>query len=84
LTIELALFENNSMEKQDRDKILEIANDIGIEVQFAKKKTDLQVEGVHLVEPTIEQVLNGVLSAIAHGCDVVMIHSRVTWPFKDY
>ncbi len=67
------------MTEQD---ILKLAYESGIEVRIAKKKTDTQAVGLHLVEPNIEQLLEGIKSALLLGVDMVVIHSKLGWPYQ--
>jgi hypothetical protein len=67
------------MTEQD---ILKLAYESGIEVRIAKKEADAQAVGLHLVEPNIEQLLEGIKSALLLGVDMVVIHSKLGWPYQ--
>lgn len=66
---------------EEREELINIAREQGVEVRFAKRKEDVQAEGIHLVEPDIEKLVAGIVSAIEHGCTIVMVHTKATWPF---
>lgn len=70
------------MKQIQPDEIIQVAHEAGIEVRYAKTKEDVQAEGIHLIEPNIQQLLDGLTEALLHGCDLVMIHSKLTWPYR--
>jgi len=63
------------------EEIIELAWQNDIEVQFAKSKAECSIEGIHLVEPTYKQIIDGMRDALAHNCKIIMIHSKLTWPY---
>lgn len=70
------------MTQQDHDNIIKVALQMDIEVMFAKYRKDVEREGVHIIEPTLEDVMNALLTAITHGANLVVIHSKLTWPYR--
>jgi hypothetical protein len=67
------------MKQHTKNEIIESAFERGIEVRWAKHPHDIQAEGIHLMDPNSEQLIEGLVRAITHGANLVMIHSRMTW-----
>lgn len=64
------------------EEIAELAWQNDIEVVFSKCREDASIEGIHLVEPNYNQLIDGMRSALAHNCKIIMIHSKLSWPYK--
>lgn len=69
------------MKQLHATKIVKQAHDLGIEVVWAKTPNDVRNLGVHLVEPSYKQIVDGLEQAILHNCGLVTIHSSLTWPY---
>lgn len=67
--------------KERHNKIVKEALEREIEVIWAKSHKDVKMEGVHLVEPTYLQIIDGLHTAIQHGVTLVIVHSELTWPY---
>ena len=70
------------MDKLEQEMLLEAAHSMGIEVTFAFRESDVEREGMHLVEPTFEQLMDGIARAMVCGVKLVLIHSRLNYPYK--
>lgn len=60
-------------------QILNEAYEKGVEVRWAKRTADIEHEGIHLMDPTFERMVEGLCYALIHGVDLVVIHSGITW-----
>lgn len=69
------------MTANEIEDVIKKAWDVGIEVIWAKMEDDVGREGVHLIEPTFEDVVGGLTSALHYGCSLVVIHSKVVRRF---
>jgi hypothetical protein len=66
-------------ETNQADVIIQQAFDAGVEVRWAKRTADIQEEGIHLMDPSFERMVEGLCYALMHGVDLVMVHSKTTW-----
>jgi len=65
-------------------EIIKLAFEQGIEVKLAKRKSDVSEEGVHIIEPTLSDIIEGLRTAILMGFPAVYLHSRLGWPYPPY
>lgn len=69
--------------EQHEKYILTYAYKKGVAIHFANDCDSIWEEGVHVFQPTLEEVWQAVSDAVKHGCKLVMIHeSKKTWPFS--
>lgn len=64
------------------EKTLREAYELGIEVIIAKTPSDARLQGVHLIEPTTEQVYKAIDDAMAQHLDKVIIHSKMAAQYR--
>lgn len=61
-------------------ELIEAANQIGIKVIKAKNAKDAQCVGVHLLNPTLDELMDAVNVAERDMFPRVVIHNSRTWP----
>jgi len=66
------------------EEVIKLALEQGIEVKLAKRKSDVKEEGVHIIEPTLSDIIDGLKTAILMGFPAVYLHSKVGWPYAPY
>jgi pyruvate/2-oxoglutarate dehydrogenase complex dihydrolipoamide dehydrogenase (E3) component len=60
---------------------IKLAHEAGIEIRIAKKRDDATALGLHLVEPNLDQLVEGIKTALLMGADVIILHSKIGWPY---
>lgn len=61
-------------------RLIKAANEMGIEVMKARNSKDAQAIGVHLLNPTVDELARAVDVAERDMFPRVVIHNARTWP----
>jgi len=70
------------MTQDQINQVVHAALNCNIEVFIAKKQSDAKLSGVHLIEPTIADLINALRIAIDMGYSAVYIHSSIGYPYN--
>jgi hypothetical protein len=68
------------MQRLIAESILKRAEIAGVQLCLAKKQSDQCLVGIHLQQPTLDEVEAALDRAIRDLFPRVVIHSRFTWP----
>lgn len=63
-----------------RRELIKAANEIGIKVVKAKNPKDAQSVGIHLLNPTLDELQDAIMTAERDLFPRIVIHSNATWP----